>query len=222
MWVKICGIRDVETARRVCELGATAIGLNFFASSPRCVDVPTAARIVQAVTGTTEPVGLFVNHSLQQVVDIVSMCALRTLQFHGDETPEFLAEVSGRLPELRLLRAFRIGESGCAPLADYLAECRRLDVEPAGCLVDSHVPGKYGGTGQAAPWDLLAEQYDSAHWPPLIVAGGLNPANVVEAIQRTRPYGVDVASGVESSRGGKDLELVRRFIQAASAVSVTE
>lgn len=217
MWVKICGIRDPETAQSVCEAGADAIGLNFFAPSPRCVERAVAREIAQEFGEPLEIIGLFVNHSLDDVLATVDDCGLKTVQLHGDETPEFLAELSSRRPALRLLRAFRIDESGCGVVAEYLTECRRLSVRLAGCLVDSHVAGEYGGTGHTAPWDLLADQYDAARWPPLIVAGGLHPANVAEAIRITRPFGVDVASGVESARGFKDLELVREFIAAAKS-----
>lgn len=220
MWVKICGIRDVETARCICELGADAIGLNFFAPSPRFVERAAAREITQAVADSVEAVGLFVNHELHEVIETAAECGLKTVQLHGDEPPEFLAELMSRRPELRLLRAFRVDESGCGAVADYLAECQRLNVSLTGCLVDSHVTGEYGGTGHTAPWDLLADQYDAARWPRLIVAGGLNPGNVAEAIRVTRPFGVDVASGVESARGVKDLDLVREFIVAARSASV--
>ena len=215
MWVKICGIGDRVTADQVVDLCPDAVGLNFYAQTPRCIDQTTAARIVDALPVSVEPVGLFVNHSLAEVVDVTDRCSIGTAQLHGDETPGFLAELKTRCPELRLLRAFRVGDEGCGAIADYLAECRTLGVCLAGCLVDARVAGSYGGTGHTAPWDLLADQYDSARWPRLIVAGGLTPDNVAEAIRVTAPYGVDVASGVESAPAVKDLELVRRFIAAA-------
>jgi phosphoribosylanthranilate isomerase len=219
MWVKICGIRDSPTARFVHEVGADAIGLNFYAHSPRCVERAVARTIAQEFGSSLDVIGLFVNHSLDEVLAAVDDCGLATVQLHGDESPEFLADLSRRRPDLRLLRAFRIDASGCGRVARYLAECERLDVRLSGCLLDSHVAGEYGGTGHTAPWDLLADQYDAAHWPPLVVAGGLHPANVAEAIRITRPFGVDVASGVESARGVKDLELVREFIAAAKSAS---
>ncbi|MBI1310972.1 N-(5'-phosphoribosyl)anthranilate isomerase [bacterium] len=222
MWVKVCGIRDLVTAQRVCDLGADAIGLNFFAPSPRCVDRSVAHEIAQAIGNSVELVGLFVNHDLTDVLATVADCRFRTVQLHGNETPEYLAELTSQRPDLRLLRAFRIDESGCGAVAEYLVECERLNVRLGGCLIDAHVSGEYGGTGKTAPWDLLADQYDAARWPRLIVAGGLTPANVAEAIRVTRPFGVDVASGVESARGVKDLDLVRKFIVAARAASHVE
>jgi len=215
MWTKICGIRDLDTALAVVDAGADAIGLNFFARSPRSVAPADAAAIVRALPEAVESVGLFVNHSVSDVQQTVECCKLTMVQIHGDEPPEFLAELQSRLPDLRLLRAFRIGADGCSPVADYLAECRRLKVSLAGCLADARVTGSFGGTGHTLPWDLLVEQYDSAGWPRLVLAGGLTPENVARAIEVAAPWGVDTASGVESVPGVKDLDRVRRFIASA-------
>jgi phosphoribosylanthranilate isomerase len=215
MWVKICGIRDVKTAEQVVSFKPDALGLNFFAKSPRFVERSVAAEIAAILSPAVEAVGLFVNHELNDVVDTAQQCGLTTLQIHGDEPPEFLAELKGCSADVRILRAFRVDDRGLVEVADYLAECRKLDVCLAGCLIDSRVDGEYGGTGHTAPWDLLADQYDADRWPRLIVAGGLHPGNLADAIRTTRPFGVDVASGVESQRGVKDLTLVRDFIQVA-------
>jgi phosphoribosylanthranilate isomerase len=215
MWVKICGIRDVETAELVVSLGPDAIGLNFFAKSPRCVDRSVAAEISALLPAAIESVGLFVNHDLNDVLDTADQCGLTMIQLHGDEPPEFLAKLKGCSDDVQILRALRVDDSGLAEVADYLAECRKLDLCLAGCLIDARVNGEYGGTGHTAPWDLLADQYDADRWPRLIVAGGLHPGNLADAIRITRPFGVDVASGVESERGVKDLALVESFIQAA-------
>ena len=215
MWVKICGIRDVATAEKIVSLGPDAIGLNFFAKSPRCVDRSVAAEISSSLPAAIESVGLFVNHDLNDVLDTADQCGLTMIQVHGDEPPEFLAELKGCSADVKILRAFRVDDRGLAEVTDYLAECRKLDVCLAGCLIDSRVDGEYGGTGHTAPWDLLAGQYDADRWPRLILAGGLHPGNLADAIRVTNPFGVDVASGVESERGVKDLTLVRDFIQAA-------
>jgi phosphoribosylanthranilate isomerase len=100
-------------------------------------------------------------------------------------------------------------------LAEHLADCQARACRPAGCLIDARVDGAYGGTGQTVPWDVLARIYHHPEWPALILAGGLNPENVATAIVTVRPWGVDVASGVESSPGIKDLDQVRRFISNA-------
>lgn len=217
MWIKICGLTDEATAISIADLEPDAIGLNFYTTSPRNVAVETAGQIVKTLPETVEAVGLFVNHSLAEVLDITDRCSIGTAQLHGDEPPSFLAELKSQRPGLKLLRAFRVGDEGCRELAAYLAECRTLGVCLAGCLIDARVAGSYGGTGHTAPWDLLADQYDAARWPRLIVAGGLSPTNVAKAIGSMAPYGVDVASGVESVKAVKDINLVKEFIAAARA-----
>lgn len=221
MWIKICGIRDVATAARIAELKPDAIGLNFFAKSPRCVDVETAAQISDVLPEAVQRIGLFVSHPIDEVIRTCRQCSIGTAQLHGDESPAYLADLQSAMPDLKLLRAFRVDSAtGCSEISDYVARCEALRLPLDGCLVDSRVEGEYGGTGDTAPWDLLADQYDSRRWPRLILAGGLTPENVAEAIQTTRPSGVDVASGVESTRGVKDIGLVERFIKAAQSTGI--
>jgi phosphoribosylanthranilate isomerase len=209
MWIKICGIRDVQTAQAVAQAGADAIGLNFYAQSPRVVAPEKAADIVATLDGAAEPVGVFVNHSVAEVRAICRQCGLRTIQLHGDEPPEQLAELA---QDYRVIRAFRIGVEGLQSAGLYLEACRRLETLPWACLVDASVSGKFGGTGQTAPWETLSLEYKSAEWPPLILAGGLQPENVSQAITTVGPWGVDVAGGVESSVACKDIALVRQFV----------
>jgi phosphoribosylanthranilate isomerase len=215
MFVKICGIRDLA-AVQTAEAGADAIGLNFYAKSPRVVTPNAAVQILSRLrarpTGTIEVVGVFVNHSADEIRTIAKQCEMRTIQLHGDEPPELLAELSS---EFRVIRAFRVGDGGLDPLARYLAACNHLGATPWACLVDGRVEGMYGGTGHTAPWDVLRREYQAAIWPPLILAGGLRPDNVAEAIRIVRPWGVDVAGGVESSLACKDVVLVRQFVQNA-------
>lgn len=215
VWVKICGIRDEPTARAVAEAGADAIGLNFFAASPRCVDVATAARIVAALPATVEPIGVFVNASARRMREVATECGLRTLQLHGDEPPELLAE----LREFRLIRAFRVGETGLVEVRSELAQLQAMQVELTGCLIDARVAGVYGGTGATAPWEVVAAEWPSVGGPPLILAGGLTPQNVGQAIRVCRPWGVDVAGGVEAAPGVKDLKKVCAFVRNAQEAS---
>jgi phosphoribosylanthranilate isomerase len=218
MLVKICGIRDVETALAAQAAGADAIGLNFYANSPRVVTPAAAAEIVARLRGSAgnpiEAVGVFVNHSAGEIRTICKSCGLTTIQLNGDESPDLVAELSA---EFRIVRAFRIGGEGLDPLARYLDACARLDALPWACLADARVEGQYGGTGHTAPWELIVRDYKRAEWPPLILAGGLRPENLAEAIRIVRPWGVDVAGGVESSVACKDAALVRQFVQNAKA-----
>jgi phosphoribosylanthranilate isomerase len=211
MWIKICGIKDVETARRIAAMGPDAIGLNFYGPSPRVVDIAVAAGIAGELPESVEPVGLFVNHTSDEILTISQTCGLRTIQLHGDEPPDFAAA----LPALNIIRAVRVGDDGLDEMSAELMQCRRLGTMPDYCLVDAHVPGQYGGTGQTVSWEMLAGEYRRDEWPPLILSGGLTPRNVAAAIRACRPWGVDVSSGVESTRGVKDLVLVQRFIEAA-------
>lgn len=118
----------------------------------------------------------------------------------------------------KVIRAFRVGAEGLSSVARYLAACSNLGVMPAACLIDARVEGLYGGSGKQPPWDVIRREYQAGHWPPLILAGGLHPGNVVAAIQAVGPWGIDVAGGVESSLACKDPELVREFINRARGV----
>jgi phosphoribosylanthranilate isomerase len=211
IWTKICGIRDVETALAVAACGPQAIGLNFYERSPRVVSPQVAKEIVSRLPSDVEPVGVFVNHSVDDITSLCRSCGLETIQLHGDEPPEVVAALSA----FRVIRAFRVGKAGLEEVAHYPEECRRLNAPLWACLIDARVEGVYGGTGQVAPWDLLRREYNSCDWPPLILAGGLRPENVALAIRTVQPWGVDVAGGVESTLACKDIALVRKFVEAA-------
>lgn len=213
MWVKICGVTNETTAEAIAALRPDAIGLNFYAPSPRFVAPEIAAKIVAALPADVEPVALFVNSTADDIRRICRQCGIETVQLHGDEPASLLAE----LAEFRLLRAFRIGEDGVASIRDELSRFSAAGVTIDGCFVEARVPGAYGGTGTRGPWEMLRDWPED--WPPLILAGGLNPENVAEGIACTRPWGVDVASGVESRPGVKDLDRVRAFIENARNAS---
>lgn len=213
VWVKICGIRELRIVQRLAALRPDAVGLNFYAASPRSVSPELAAQIVRELPAAIEPVGLFVNHSLDGIAGIARSCRLRALQLHGDESPGFLAELQQRLPGIRLIRAHRLGDEGLGPLSDYLGECRELGVDLRACLIDARVDGMYGGSGKTVRWELLADW--PADRPPLVLAGGLTPENAADAVRAVRPWGVDTASGIESAPGQPDLALIERFITSA-------
>jgi phosphoribosylanthranilate isomerase len=203
--IKVCGVTTPADACQAADLGADAIGLNFYPPSPRSVDIARAEAIVRALPPFVEAVGLFVNQPLPAVVAALTpLGGVGTVQWHGDR-PE-----PGDVYPRRLIVAFAVRDrQSLQTIAAYLDACRERQLLPAAILVDAHVTGQYGGTGHTAPWDLLA---DFRPGVPLLLAGGLTPDNVAEAVRRVRPYGVDVASGVESSPGQKDPEKLRRFI----------
>ncbi len=215
MWVKVCGVRDEQMAESICNLRPDAIGLNFYSHSPRSISKAVAARIARNLRCDVLRVGVFVNHSASEIEDLVGECALDWIQLHGDETVTQMVEIHRRLPAIPMLRAWRMSGEYLSDLNEHLRACAAQNLELQGCLIDSRIAGAYGGTGHAVPWDALATAYQYPIWPPLILAGGLTPDNVADAIRMTHPWGVDVASGVESAPGVKDLELVRKFIEAA-------
>jgi len=209
--VKICGITTADDARVAARAGADAVGLNFYAKSPRCVEPDEARRIIRALPSDVVKVGLFVNASVEEVSQTFDALGLDLVQLHGNEPPELLA----RLGERPVMRAFRVGGEGVEPVADYLEACRGLGCLPRLVLLDSRAKGAYGGTGKVGDWAALA-RYPIHPWhPPLVLAGGLRPENVAEAVRAVRPAGVDTASGVESSPGRKAAALVERFVAAA-------
>jgi len=207
--IKICGITNARDALAAAQAGADAVGLNFYPKSPRCVRPEPAARIAHALPPGVVKVGLFVNAAAEQICQTFDRLGLDLVQLHGDEPPELLARLGSR----PVMRAFRVGQRGVKPVEAYLDECRRRGCLPTLVLLDAHAEGLYGGSGQRCDWDAV-RQYP-ADMPPLVLAGGLTPDNVAEAIQSVRPAAVDTASGVELALGQKDPALVRRFAAAA-------
>jgi len=211
--VKICGITSVSDALMVANAGADAVGLNFYPNSPRYVQFELARRISDALGERVAKVGLFVNAPSEGVCRAFDQLHLDLIQLHGDEPPETLAELGGR----PMMRAFRVGDDGLRPVAEYLRRCRELGCYPRLVLLDSCQQGQYGGTGKAADWSVLHNYSTEIGEPPMVLAGGLTPLNVAQAVQAARPAAVDVASGVEASPGRKSEPLVRQFVQAATA-----
>jgi phosphoribosylanthranilate isomerase len=214
--VKICGITRPDDAVAAAEAGADAVGLNFFAGSPRCVDAARAREIVAAVPPGVTKVGVFVNAALDAILAARDSLQLALIQLHGDEPPEFLAELCRASGGAPVMRAFRLGPGGLAEIDAYLRTCRRLGCPPALVLLDAHRAGIFGGTGETCDWSLAAEYHQLEDAPPLVLAGGLTPDNVATAILQVRPFAVDTASGVETGVGKKDAEKMRRFAAEAA------
>jgi phosphoribosylanthranilate isomerase len=210
--VKICGVTNAHDARAAVDAGADALGVNFYRSSKRFVKLDIARKIADVVPANVIKVGVFVNHSAREIQDAVESLQPAYIQLHGDEPPEFLHDLSAGI---KIIRAYRCGSNGLAPLASYLDKCRALGRMPDAILLDSDTAGVFGGSGRAADWSLIANQRAILGDAPLIMAGGLTPANVGFAITAVRPDAVDVASGVERQPGLKDRELVNQFVEAA-------
>ena len=196
--IKICGITTPEDALVAVEAGADYLGLNFFSGSPRRIDVDGARRIRQAVGPQVPLVGVFVNHESAEVEDLAEELALDLLQFHGDETADYC-----RGWRQRVIKAVRVRDrAAVAQVAAYPVDF---------LLADAYVEGHFGGTGRrvSAQWleDVARER--------LILAGGLTPEDVAEAVRQVRPVMVDVASGVERLPGQKDPERVKQFVANA-------
>jgi phosphoribosylanthranilate isomerase len=213
MRVKICGLTRIDQAVACADLGVDWIGLNFHPASPRYVQPEDAAAIVAALPASVSPVGVFVELPIAQVADFAARIGLKIVQLHGRESPEAI----GLLRPLRVVKAFRLESyAAWARVVDYLAQAETLGCRPDAVLIDAYVPGKPGGTGRTIDSDLLESR------PPLdrlILAGGLTPENVAEHVRRVRPWMVDVASGVESAPGSKDLSKVAAFVQAVRLAS---
>jgi phosphoribosylanthranilate isomerase len=203
-YVKICGITSVRDAILAVEAGADALGLNFVPASKRVIDIATAAHISDAVGGRVELVAVVANRSVPELEELRSATGIRWLQLHGSEAPEEL--------ELLLPEAYKA--VGIASRADV---ARAGEYGGARLLVDAKIAGELGGTGQRFDWSLAAPL---AARRDLIVAGGLSPGNVSEAVRALHPFGVDVASGVERGNNPreKDPALLRAFVDTVRAV----
>jgi len=200
MFVKICGITRREDATAAVSAGASAVGFVFWPASPRFIDPYRARAIVRSLPPLVTPVGLFVNQPREYVTAVASLVRLGAVQLHGDETREFAASIS--LPVIKALPA------------------ERADEWPAHTtlLLDAYDPVKRGGTGRTIDWAAAAAV---AARRQVLLAGGLTPDNVAEAIARVRPFGIDVSSGVERSPGIKDHDRIARLFEALNASHVT-
>jgi phosphoribosylanthranilate isomerase len=201
--VKICGITNLDDGIAAAEAGADALGFVFHDPSPRRISVEAAAGLIRELPPFVMKVGVFVNAPEDMVVRAIRECGLNLLQFHGDELPDYCLQFG-----LMSMKAFRIRDAASLQAL--------LGYHTDAWLLDAYAPDKPGGTGETFNWDLALE---ARNWGrPIFLAGGLTPDNVAEAVQRARPYGVDVSSGVEAAPGRKDHAKVRAFIQAAKAV----
>lgn len=202
--IKICGLTRVHDIQAAASCGADALGLVFYDKSPRYVSLQQAVELAQAISPFIAVVGLFVNAEAAWVRAVLQQIPLSLLQFHGEESPEFCAQF-GR-PYIKAIRV----QAGID-----LLQCAARFHTAQGLLLDAHVDGMQGGTGQTFDWTLI---------PPLplpvILSGGLQPDNVAAAIKQVRPYAVDVSSGVEITKGIKDAEKIAAFINEVKRIDV--
>ena len=203
--VKICGVTRVEDALVAARAGAHAIGLIFSPKSPRQVADSVAAEVVRALPPFVTPVALFVDPQAAEVERVLVKVRPQLLQFHGDESADFCASFG--VPYIKVARV--------RPGVDLLQYARQYSAAK-GLLLDAFVEGNHGGTGSAFDWALIPREFPL----PLILAGGLNPDNVGEAVRRVRPWAVDVSSGVEAAKGIKDAAKVAAFIRGVRDADV--
>lgn len=198
--IKICGITNVGDAVAAVDAGAHALGFMFFENSKRNIPLNTAAEIIGELPPFVSKVGVFVNADEDFIRRALGVTGIDTLQFHGEESPEFCA----RFAPLKVIKAFRIRDESS------LQQCTAY--REHAWLLDSYVNGAHGGTGVAFNWDLAVKATQLSRMT--ILAGGLTAETVADALHRVQPYAVDVSSGIESAPGKKDHEKVRRFIKA--------
>ncbi|MCW8893775.1 MAG: phosphoribosylanthranilate isomerase [Deltaproteobacteria bacterium] len=195
--IKICGITNIEDALCAVTAGADALGFVFYEKSPRYITPLKAQRIVAALPPLVATVGLFVNASAEKIRRTMAMTRLQVVQLHGDELPE-----DCRLDPYQVIKALAVKDADSLKGAD--------DYPVSALLLDAWSGKQYGGSGRSFDWQLAKNLTGRT---PLILAGGLNPENVAEAIQQVRPYAVDVSSGVEASPGRKDRQKIIKFIE---------
>ena len=196
--VKVCGTTRLQDALLAVENGADAIGFIFYKKSSRHVTAKVAREIGSQLPPFVHRVGVFVNETAENINRIADRCRLDVVQLHGDESPAFCKRVRHRV-----IKAVRVKD------ASSLMEMSRYTVDAF--LLDTYQEGQWGGTGRVFDWKLASK---AKQYGPVILAGGLNPRNVKEAIQKVKPYGVDVSSGVEQSPGKKDPKKVKAFLNA--------
>jgi len=199
--VKVCGMTSLKDALVAVEVGADAVGFIFYKKSPRSVTMKTVREIVLELPPFVDTVGVFVDETAEQINKIADYCNLDIIQLHGDESPTFCKKI-----RRKVIKAFRI--------KDMQSVKKLSSFQVSGFLLDTFSENLHGGTGKVFDWNLALP---AKKFGPVIMAGGLTPNNVQQAVRQIRPYGVDVCSGVESEPGIKDHKKVRAFLKNANA-----
>ena len=206
MRVKICGITQSEQGQAIARMGADSIGFICVPRSPRYISPEGIKAIADALPSSTVRVGVFANHSLTEIADVVERGHLSAVQLHGNESPEFCLELRQQIDsKIEIIKAFRI--KSAAYLADTDSYTGCVDT----LLLDAYHPQMLGGTGQTIDWQDLAQFKPAIPW---LLAGGLTPDNIKDALSRLQPNGIDLSSGVERSPGDKDIDRVAQLFKA--------
>jgi phosphoribosylanthranilate isomerase len=204
MRVKICGITQPEQGKAIASFGATALGFICVPTSPRYVQIAQIQAVVEKLPTKIDKIGVFANTIIEQITQTVNDSGLTGVQLHGDESPEFCQQLRQSLPNIEIIKAFRIRDfEDLNKVTNYTAWVDTL-------LLDAYHPQQLGGTGKTLNWDMLQHFSSSSPW---FLAGGLTPDNIVEALSQIYPTGIDLSSGVEHAPGDKDLDKVARLFE---------
>ncbi|MDX2215020.1 MAG: phosphoribosylanthranilate isomerase [Oculatellaceae cyanobacterium bins.114] len=211
MKVKICGITQPSQGRAIAQMGATALGFMCVPQSPRFVTPEQIQAVIEMLPGdqTVDRAGVFANASLAEIRRVVAIADLNVIQLHGNETPEFCADLRATLPQVAVIKALRIRAVQDLQQADLY----RAWID--GLLLDAYHPHLLGGTGMTLDWASLQAFRPHCPW---LLAGGINPDNVADALTQVQPDGIDLSSGVERSPGDKDLEKVARLFDVLKKI----
>lgn len=217
MYIKICGLTKLDQAQAIAKMGVDALGFICVASSPRYISATAIGQITSSLlsaqpemarSSELDLIGVFLNASISEIWEIVSLAGLNAVQLHGDESPEFCVQLRSQLsttnPKIKLIKALRVKDQAGLEQAHLFSNV--VDA----VLLDAYDPQMAGGTGKTLDWQMLRDFRPTCDW---WLAGGLSTENVGDAIALVRPNGLDISSGVERSAGDKDLTRVKKFIQ---------
>lgn len=204
MRIKICGITQPEQGKVIAQLGATTLGFICVSASPRYVTCQQIRAVVEQLPDNIERIGVFANATREEICQIFADSRLTGVQLHGDESPEFCSKLRQALPNVEIIKALRVKNSQALEQINIYTNC--VDT----LLLDAYHPQQLGGTGKTLDWGTLAAFNPQLPW---LLAGGLTPDNILNALSQVKPHGIDLSSGVESAPGDKDLQKVSRLFE---------
>lgn len=210
MWVKICGITKVEQGQAIAQLGAAALGFICVPASPRYIQPEMIRAIVKQLPQKVDCIGVFANTTIEIICQVARQSQLTGVQLHGDESSEFCDRIKQLLPEIKVIKALRVKTTETLELAAIYAN--HVDT----LLLDAYHPHQLGGTGKTIDWKSLQQFRPSCPW---LLAGGLTPDNILEALEKLQPDGIDLSSGVEIAPGDKNLTKIARLFEIISVGS---